>query len=176
MVVNKEGDLEMYAVHDTPKQVQWSARGELCIGAGLSCSTFPGYAPEIVADPWNASYEGGGTAMPQDARRRPAPLMTSNSEQRSEDMVMTSSVVLSSSLRDSSTGHNLSSPWVYRHEGQPYDAATQPTDESHATTESTKGISNINAGNLTWNHAIEHDISMVMRSRAMQGYGLSDVR
>ncbi|KAF8624642.1 hypothetical protein AX15_005795 [Amanita polypyramis BW_CC] len=34
MVVNKEGDLELYAMHDAPKQVVWGARGDLAIGGG----------------------------------------------------------------------------------------------------------------------------------------------
>jgi WD repeat-containing protein mio len=175
MVVNKDGDLEMYVVYDTPKQVQWSARGELCIGAGLSCSTFPGYSPETVADPWNTLFEGGITGTPQDtppARRRSVPLTSGH---RAEESTMAGSVVLSSPLRDGSTGHNLSLAFAYRH-GQPHDVATQPTDESYVTTDSAKDKSAIKARNVTWNHAIEHDILMVMRSRAIQGYGLSDVR
>ncbi|KAJ6543876.1 hypothetical protein B0H19DRAFT_289302 [Mycena capillaripes] len=46
MVVNKEGDLELYALHDTPKQAVWSSRGDLAISAGQSCRVFPG----IMAD------------------------------------------------------------------------------------------------------------------------------
>ncbi|KAJ7179577.1 hypothetical protein C8R46DRAFT_1074139 [Mycena filopes] len=42
MVVNKEGDLELYALHDTPKQAVWSSRGDLAISAGQSCRVFPG--------------------------------------------------------------------------------------------------------------------------------------
>lgn len=34
MVVNKDGDLELYAIYDTPKQPIWSSRGDLAIGAG----------------------------------------------------------------------------------------------------------------------------------------------
>ncbi|KAK7061340.1 zinc-ribbon-16 domain-containing protein [Favolaschia claudopus] len=46
MVVNKDGDLELYALHDTPKQAIWSSRGDLAISAGQSCRVFPG----ILAD------------------------------------------------------------------------------------------------------------------------------
>ncbi|KAJ7477171.1 hypothetical protein B0H11DRAFT_2234647 [Mycena galericulata] len=42
MVVNKEGDLELYALHDTPKQAIWSSRGDLTISAGQSWRVFPG--------------------------------------------------------------------------------------------------------------------------------------
>lgn len=34
MVVNKEGDLELYAIHDAPKQTVWSPRGDLAISGG----------------------------------------------------------------------------------------------------------------------------------------------
>jgi len=43
MVVNKDGDLELYAVHDTPKQATWSARGDLALGAGLAIKGLNGY-------------------------------------------------------------------------------------------------------------------------------------
>ncbi|KAJ7163782.1 hypothetical protein C8R43DRAFT_988631 [Mycena crocata] len=42
MVVNKEGDLELYALHDTPKQAIWSSRGDLAISIGQSYRVFPG--------------------------------------------------------------------------------------------------------------------------------------
>lgn len=54
MVVNKEGDLELYAVHDTPKPTPWSSRGDL--GVALSCSyrVFPGVRDlSPPPEPWN---------------------------------------------------------------------------------------------------------------------------
>jgi hypothetical protein len=43
MVVNKDGDLELYAIHDTPKQLAWSARGDFALGAGLGLKVLEGY-------------------------------------------------------------------------------------------------------------------------------------
>ena len=43
MVVNKDGDLELYAVHDTPKQAIWSSKGDLAMGAGTNLKVFHGY-------------------------------------------------------------------------------------------------------------------------------------
>lgn len=43
MIVNKDGDLELYQVHDTPKQAVWSARGDLTIGAGKGLKVFEGF-------------------------------------------------------------------------------------------------------------------------------------
>ncbi|KAJ7667588.1 hypothetical protein DFH06DRAFT_1182943 [Mycena polygramma] len=51
MVVNKEGDLELYALHDTPKQAIWSGRGDLAISAGQSCRVFPGITADEETEP-----------------------------------------------------------------------------------------------------------------------------
>ncbi|EGO25930.1 hypothetical protein SERLADRAFT_415303 [Serpula lacrymans var. lacrymans S7.9] len=54
MVINRDGDLELYAVHDTPKQIAWSSRGELLIGAGLSCKVIAGsHETEAPPEPWD---------------------------------------------------------------------------------------------------------------------------
>ncbi|RXW20412.1 hypothetical protein EST38_g5435 [Candolleomyces aberdarensis] len=43
MVVNKDGDLELYQVHDTPKQGAWSSLGDLTVGAGKGFKVFEGF-------------------------------------------------------------------------------------------------------------------------------------
>lgn len=43
VVVNREGDLEINAVYDTPKQANWSPRGDLAIGAGVALKVIQGY-------------------------------------------------------------------------------------------------------------------------------------
>lgn len=43
MAVNVDGDLELYALHDTPKQVVWSSKGDLALGAGLGLKVLEGY-------------------------------------------------------------------------------------------------------------------------------------
>lgn len=56
MLVNREGDLEVYAVHDTPKHSMWSSRGSLAIGAGQSYRVIPGFDPaaeEDMDEPWD---------------------------------------------------------------------------------------------------------------------------
>jgi hypothetical protein len=54
MVVNASGDLELYAVHDTPKQAPWSPRGDLAIGAGQSYKIIAGFQEnEPPAEPWD---------------------------------------------------------------------------------------------------------------------------
>lgn len=59
VVVNREGDLELYAVHDTPKQVAWSSRGDLIIGAGRSYRVLSGYQEDDdPPEAWNAHSSG----------------------------------------------------------------------------------------------------------------------
>ncbi|KZT04227.1 WD40 repeat-like protein [Laetiporus sulphureus 93-53] len=56
MVVNKEGDLELYAVHDTPKLTPWSTRGDLIIGLGCSYRVLPGFTEQKTPpEPWDIS-------------------------------------------------------------------------------------------------------------------------
>lgn len=40
MVVNKDGDLEVYSVHDTPSNCSWSHRGDLSLALGNSYRIF----------------------------------------------------------------------------------------------------------------------------------------
>ncbi|KAF8644812.1 hypothetical protein AX16_008269 [Volvariella volvacea WC 439] len=53
IVVNKEGDLELYAVHDTAKQNTWNARGDLVYGAGKTLRVLGGITGDgVVPEPW----------------------------------------------------------------------------------------------------------------------------
>lgn len=54
MVVNKEGDLEVYAVHDTPNHARWSSQGDLSIAIGNSYRILAGFSnKEKGPDPWD---------------------------------------------------------------------------------------------------------------------------
>ncbi|PPQ65556.1 hypothetical protein CVT24_010819 [Panaeolus cyanescens] len=46
MVVNKEGDLEVYAIHDNPKQLAWSPRGDLAFGSAGGVKVVDGFKDE----------------------------------------------------------------------------------------------------------------------------------
>lgn len=43
MVVSKDGDLEVYAIYDAPKQLAWSSKGSLVLGGGLELKSVEGY-------------------------------------------------------------------------------------------------------------------------------------
>jgi hypothetical protein len=73
MVVNKEGDLELYALHDTPKQAIWSARGDLAISAGKTCRILEGNKATTEADQWdgqNSSSQYAYNAAPHSSHSR----------------------------------------------------------------------------------------------------------
>ena len=56
MVVNRDGDLELYAVYDAPKQIAWSARGDLAFGVGPSHKLIPGFQDRgTPLQPWDIS-------------------------------------------------------------------------------------------------------------------------
>lgn len=54
MVVNPSGDLELYAVHDTPMHTPWSSRGDLLVPLGKSLRVLPGITEtEPPPEPWD---------------------------------------------------------------------------------------------------------------------------
>ena len=53
MLVNRDGDLELYAVHDSPVHSPWSSRGDLALGIGCSYTIIPGITdPTPPREPW----------------------------------------------------------------------------------------------------------------------------
>ena len=58
MVVNKDGDLELYAIYDTPKQPIWSSRGDLAIGAGVGLKIIGDYQNTTLEDAFSSESVG----------------------------------------------------------------------------------------------------------------------
>lgn len=54
MVVNKDGDLELYALYDTPKLPIWSSRGDLAIGAGVGLKVIEGCRDTTLGDAFSS--------------------------------------------------------------------------------------------------------------------------
>ena len=56
IIVKREGDIEMYAIHDTPTNPVWSPRGEMMVGVGVFCSFLPGIRESgPPPEPWDIS-------------------------------------------------------------------------------------------------------------------------
>ncbi|KAF9483146.1 hypothetical protein BDN70DRAFT_800339 [Pholiota conissans] len=65
MVVSKDGDLELYAIYDTSKQLAWSSKGGLTLGAGQGLKTIDGYKGSDTEDEFEAELaQQLGSAAP----------------------------------------------------------------------------------------------------------------
>lgn len=51
MVVNREGDLELYEIHDTPTHSAWSPRGDLTMGVARSYTNIVGFQSRPTDQP-----------------------------------------------------------------------------------------------------------------------------
>lgn len=191
-MVNKDGDLELYAVHDTPKQVAWSARGDLAIGVGRSHKLIPGFQDkEISLQPWDAprttddQFASGG---------RPSAISPEFTDSRRDADGFPSSVQESSGNGKQSKSRRFS-PASFRH--YPLELSAVRGDASapaEGTLEqpSLHAVSNeegkkralrtqvdkpATSRNKKYSlraiyQIVEDDISMVMRHRVVRGYGI----
>ncbi|KAF9462363.1 hypothetical protein BDZ94DRAFT_738933 [Collybia nuda] len=217
MVVNKEGDLELYALHDTPKQAIWSARGDLAISAGQMCRVLEGF-PEmnIEVEQWegqNASqytYSGDPHSSHSQSQDR-SESATRGRSKPSKDRgpvvpapptafppffgrgdeegfpALTSPVPTTGPTNLAATrpkkGRDFS-PADFKH----HDLAQRNNNVGDAKDDVTasgrrrkEGGDDQPSRSVTRgrrlprgvNHVVEDDISMVMKRRALKGYGLS---
>ncbi|RDB16246.1 SEH-associated protein 4 [Hypsizygus marmoreus] len=193
MVVNKEGDLELYAVHDTPKQATWSARGDLAISAGQACRILDGSNDFESEDPgqWGALTPGSmyGTPVPRSGTES----MTRGRPKSQGEAVVPPPPPSSSTLpplfgRGDEDGFPALSRTgrVGSKEGDRMGFALAA---GGTRKEIEPSIGRIPVGMDSRNHSasrtrrqsgakgvsllLENDISMVMKRRALRGYGLS---
>ncbi|KAF5385783.1 hypothetical protein D9615_002692 [Tricholomella constricta] len=201
MVVNKEGDLELYAVHDTPKPTAWSSRGDLAVAAGLSCRIVEG------------AHEFDGSDEPLQRASSPfGPINgttnNGNGSRSREDSVFRG-------RQTGKTGPVIPSPptphiptkgipFFGRGDEEGFPAlgsnmsAARPAEDVGVNGTTKKGQGDpqehghgrVMAGRASRNHSasrarrmggtkgvslvVESDISMVMRRRVLRGYGLSE--
>ncbi|KAF7782973.1 hypothetical protein Agabi119p4_2349 [Agaricus bisporus var. burnettii] len=70
MVVSKDGDLEMYAIHDAPKQLVWSTRGDLAFGCCVNLKMISGIPGNDVDT--EVSHSASGYFLAAGSRSRSA--------------------------------------------------------------------------------------------------------
>lgn len=219
MVVNKEGDLELYAVHDTPKPTPWSSRGDL--GVALSCSyrVFPGVRDlSPPPEPWDIQHHSSAPGSKAQSVDRYAAKEESISRGRTahtdlsppplfgrgdEDGFPALPVKPPASLSTSRPGRSRTySPAALRHLQFEHSALTRQQPRRHPVTSDATAPPSTMADTLSLNggsppqkhhhghvhhggkmttgkalqHLVEEDISMTMRQRVVQGYGLTNVR
>ena len=84
-MVTKEGDIEIYGFHDTPKASLWSPRGDLVIGTGLTLKMLPGFAETgPPRDPWDAR-EASNVQAPAMHTRQPSEESQNTLRRRGEE-------------------------------------------------------------------------------------------
>ncbi|KDQ55662.1 hypothetical protein JAAARDRAFT_180432 [Jaapia argillacea MUCL 33604] len=213
MVVNKEGDLELYAIHDNPKYAPWSSRGDLTVGCGKSYRILSGFeAKEIPPEPWDIPIMSTSTSHPvsplaqdlspdaylQKGRRQSkvgAPLFgrgdedgfpalgtsmfrepanitaTRQSKRRTYSPASFRGLRLDTATP---TGDGISKLAGFT--SSTFDHAPQVISESssrhvsHREKSASRGRKHTNLEMV--HNMIENDISMTMRRRVIQGYGL----
>ncbi|KAF8530402.1 hypothetical protein BU17DRAFT_36281 [Hysterangium stoloniferum] len=192
-VVTKEGDLNMQTMHDPP-QPQWSSRGELSIGAGRTYQVYqPFNDEEPISDPWNV--------VPREQRSRKASPFSSIRGRReaSKAQILSekfpageSSNVLNLDITNTYSSASMKrfgldispAPDATPRPGQlelrrdvnPADSRGKPD----GNVESKPSRRSLSRGKLSLSaratrRVITDDISMVIRRRALQGYGLENV-
>jgi WD repeat-containing protein mio len=199
MVVNKDGDLELYAVHDTPKQTSWSARGDLGIGLGTSFKVIPGFQHESEPpiEPWDilTSEQAREDANMRSTRKfSPGPTFGKGDEVGSPALSMVVGGVktsLANMRLDKARTYSPASSRTYQPET--LDGHFGQSEEVNGETfmKGSRGDNSRTRNHRSHNHRsasrgkkqtlkainaiVEEDVSMTMRIRAIQGYGLSDV-
>ncbi|KAI0355754.1 hypothetical protein OH77DRAFT_1402535 [Trametes cingulata] len=225
MLVNKDGDLELYAVHDTPVHPVWSSRGDLAVGVGCSYSIIAGITdltpppdpwtlasahpslpgshahsverPDITGEPggsrrsrlhsespshsvppptFGRGDEDGFPALSPPPRQLPPdePIVRSgrrraHSPSTQKYLHFESTAAGKASGRKSRGDQDAQA--VHPHVSFPTPrTVTMALDEGDARTKPTRKSMALKA----LQHVVETDISMVMRQRAIRGYGLDN--
>ena len=200
MVVNKDGDLELYAIYDTPKQPIWSSRGDLAIGAGVGLKIIGDYQNRTPVDAFSSESVVQTRSVLKytkdrvsNSRSIPTPehsLTRGRSGHRSEHPVQLIPPVYGVddlSLPVTSTGLSTMRPTKAR-TCSPVSVRKHPRSQSRTDTipaEESSGVQCItNPRRPTKSRdmkihglipVLQDDISMVMKRRALAGYGLSKV-
>ncbi|KAH9932531.1 uncharacterized protein B0H18DRAFT_1083268 [Fomitopsis serialis] len=198
-----EGDLELYAVHDTPKSIPWSPRGDLGVGLACSYRVFPGIRDlNPPPEPWEIqlpSSAPGSKAHSVDRhapKEGPPPLFGRGDEDGFPALPVKSPMTLSTSrsgrnrtyspsaLRNLQFEHSTLARQPRRRHAPVSPAAPPPpvTDVlplnggamPHKQHHAHYGGSKLTTEKALQN-LVEEDISMLMRQRVVRGYGLASL-
>ncbi|GBE80545.1 WD40 repeat-like protein [Sparassis crispa] len=210
LVVNKEGDLELYAVHDTPKHTPWSVRGDLAIGIGCSYRILPGFH-ELgpPPEPWDILMQPsipGSKAQSVDRNVRdessvrgrgghgtPAPTFGRGDEDGFPALPARTPTNLAATRPGRSRTYSPAAlrNLHFEHSAVPKTDVHPPAllsvpkgeyalplnggshKERRTSSRHTKDLSpGKSSTGITIQHVVEEDVSMTMRRRVIQGYGL----
>ncbi|KAJ7595018.1 hypothetical protein C8J56DRAFT_928212 [Mycena floridula] len=170
MVVNKEGDLELHAIHDTPKQSAWSARGDLAIGAGksyqiLSVNVDRLYQGQQSRPSLLQSPQGQEQSLARGRERTPATALFGRGDEDGFPALISSPLT----AKQIDFGPDM--------EKIPRRAVQRSHSQSHSHTRKTAAEPlAVQPLSKVIGHIVAEDISMKMRRRVLQGYGIGDPR
>lgn len=225
MVVTKDGDLEMYATHDAPKQLVWSARGDLSFGCCVNLKVIlglPGNDVDTDAPRSASGYRFGAGSRSRSAqagddnliRGRPAnshslplatpPIPTPPLYGRGDEEGFPALPTIQTSTPTGLTATRPQKERTYSPSALRKYQNVEPNDQQQSVQSSVRQVSSSrnrlpmsgengmigeklepekmkkraksrDARNKELINTVEDDISMLMRRRAILGYGLSRV-
>ncbi|KAF8907863.1 hypothetical protein CPB84DRAFT_1813441 [Gymnopilus junonius] len=190
MVVNKDGDLELYAIHDSPKQIAWSTRGDMASGAGAGLWIMEGRGEGLLGLA-RSGRDGERMKRAEDGRKgtssafwqAQAPFFGRGDEDGFPASLLPLLLLLPTGLSATRPGkprtYSPSSVRTLRYTGT---AATGSRSRSRRKDQEGKryrdygagvgGTSNSAASGIAAvTRVVQDDISMVMRRRAKAGMG-----
>lgn len=211
MVVNREGDLELYAVHDTPIHTPWSVRGELAMGIGRSYAVISAFnEPDPPPEPWEIDiipptltqhqtpHSVDRPLLPEDlparGRGHATPPMFGRGDEDGFPALPVSAKAQANLAATRPNPIRAYSPAALKHMHFEHGAVAKRLDvspspgrtdaalrtalgKSRAVNRRSKASSPVwgQSAETTMQHVVEGDISIVMRTRVIQGYGLLSV-
>ncbi|KAI0699585.1 hypothetical protein BC835DRAFT_1267644 [Cytidiella melzeri] len=201
MVVTREGDLELYALHDTAIHTPWSARGDLALGIGRSYAIISGlHESEPPVEPWELMTSSFPHSTPHSVQKpllhedvpvrgrhgAPSPIMFGRGDEDGFPALASSarSVANLSATRPGGSRSRPLSPtgWrsrLFEHTGVAIQPLTSPSPAPGSKARLKSLTRRHKDASPRWGHldtsvqhSVENDISVTMRKRVVQGYSL----
>lgn len=194
MMVTQTGALELYAVHDTPKQSSWSSRCDMLIGTGRSLLLLPAFqGSEPIPEPWETKQ---GLASPRSRvnseHSQDVPSTRGRVHSRGHSTAdnhefpplspkskLNPSVLNASRNVSATSKHSMFYHFDYsRGDDRRSKPVTKESEgnEFHPSAKSARGYDfSLDHPIRGIQRVVEEDISNMMRLRAIHGYGLGKV-
>ena len=200
MVVTKDGDLELYALHDTPTHTPWSTRGDLALGIGTSYKVIRGlHETEPPPEPWEFGAPVPGHSTPHSITKNllhedhpprgrtatPIAPLFGRGDEDGFPALGKGAANLAATRPMNTRNHSPAAIGTKLFEYAATARGTASTlpargdsakQKARSQSRRTRDTSPTRAhSDSVIQHVVDGDISMVMRKRVARGYGLVDV-
>ena len=203
LTVNATGEIELNTIYDTPKQAVWSARGDLAFGAGISYGLIPGGVEQEQVSKTDAASiskqtvddngpppalfgrgdEDGFPALGHESKaghenNKYGPETKERESTPAENPPIQRPALryTPSELRVYSTEHNQYINAQEQEAQATRDARHRSDSEPPTRMQEQARIRRIRHQRVSGvSSVVQNDVSMLMRTRSLRGYGLSDV-